>query len=190
MVASDITGLLHEWAAGDAEAVERLMPLVYEELRGMARTHKYRWGKRDLETGSIVHEAYLKLVDQTRVELKGRRQFFHLASLTMRSILVDNARAAQRKKRGGDLQRVDLEDQLLVSRQRSDELLALDEALTRLEQEDERLGRIVTYRFFGGLSIEETADALEVSTATIKRGWSLAKAWLLRELKSELPQLS
>lgn len=185
----DITALLGELGSGNQKAFETLMPLVYDELCELARIQRFRIGGRDMATSSLVHEAYLKLVGQDELDLESRGQFFYLASLTMRSVLVDNARAASRQKRGGQRKRVEMGEELLVSEQRGEELLALDRALTRLEREDERLGRIVACRFFGGLTVDETATALSVSPATIKRGWNLARAWLLRELRQPVAGL-
>ncbi len=149
----------------------------------MARHQRFRWNDpRSPGTSSLVHEAYLKLVDQTRVDWQNRAQFFYLASRAMRSVLVDNARWHSREKRGGGAQPISTEDVNIVSEARSEELLALDEALSALKGEDDRLSRIVECRVFGGLTVDETAEALQVSTATIKRGWKLARAWLYRRL--------
>jgi RNA polymerase sigma factor (TIGR02999 family) len=135
-------------------------------------------------TTSLVHEAYLKLAGQAGLGHANRRQFYALASRAMRTILIDNARWHGRVKRGGGRARASLEETVLVSAERSEELLALDEALTRLEAQDPRLARIVECRCFGGLTVEETAEALDLSSATVKRGWSLARTWLYRALKS------
>ena len=135
-------------------------------------------------TTSRVHEAYLKLADQTRADYANRRQFYALASKAMRSILIDNARWHGRQKRGGGRSPAPLEESMLVSAERSEELLALDEALGELESRDPRLARIVECRCFGGLTVDETAEALEVSPATVKRGWSLARTLLYRALKT------
>jgi RNA polymerase sigma factor (TIGR02999 family) len=160
------------------------MPLVYDELLRLARAHRARLGDgRAPGTASIVHEAYVRLADQDRIDSESRAQFFALASRVMRSVLVDNARWHQRKKRGGGADAVPLDEELLVSESRSEDLLAIDEALVRLESRDERLGRIVECRFFGGLTVDETAEALGVSSASVKRGWNLARAWLYRDLE-------
>lgn len=183
----DVTALLQRHQSGDEGALDELLPLVYDELRRLARSHRYSWRREGLKapgTGSLVHEAYLKLVDQSRVEWDSRAQFFFLASRVMRSLLVDNARYHQRQKRGGDRERVELSDQMLVSHQRSEQLLALDAALERLSTEDPRTGEIVVCRFFGGLTVEETAEALEISPATVKRGWRVARAVLYRDLQT------
>lgn len=185
----EITRLLErlDSRAGDGrEAVlSELMPLVYGELKLLARANRYRWrGVESLGTTSLVHEAYLKLADQDRSDFSNRRQFYALASKAMRSILIDNARWHSRQKRGGGRRPAVLEESMLVSAERSEELLALDEALSRLEEHEPRLARIVECRCFGGLTVDETADALDVSSATVKRGWSLARMWLYRALKS------
>jgi RNA polymerase sigma factor (TIGR02999 family) len=185
----EITRLLErlDSRAGDGrEAVlSELMPLVYGELKLLARANRYRWnGVESLGTTSLVHEAYLKLADQDRSDFSNRRQFYALASKAMRSILIDNARWHSRQKRGGGRRPAVLEESMLVSAERSEELLALDEALNTLEEREPRLARIVECRCFGGLTVDETADALDVSSATVKRGWSLARLWLYRALKS------
>jgi RNA polymerase sigma factor (TIGR02999 family) len=185
----DITALLNEFARGDRSAMQQILPLVYSELHKLARYHRYRWnGHRAPGTTSLVHEAYLKMVDQTHVQWENRRQFYYIASRAMRSILVDNARRFQRQKRGGGQRAIPLDAAILFSEVRSTEVLALDEALDRLLGSDERLGRIVECRFFGGLTVEETAEALDISPATVKRGWNLARAWLYRELSQDSPE--
>ncbi|HSL17304.1 MAG TPA: ECF-type sigma factor [Methylomirabilota bacterium] len=188
-VPGDITQLLErlDGEQGDSRtaALEQLMPLVYSELKVLARANRVRWrGVETPGTTSLVHEAYLRLAGQAGLGHAGRRQFYALASRAMRSILIDNARWNGRAKRGGGRARASLEDSMLVSAERSEELLALDEALTRLEVQEPRLARIVECRCFGGLTVEETAEALELSSATVKRGWSLARTWLYRALKS------
>jgi len=185
----EITRLLEqldEEQGTDRTAVlEQLMPLVYGELKVLARANRYRWsGLRSPGTTSLVHEAYLKLADQTPAGLASRRQFFALASKAMRSILIDNARSLGRQKRGGGRPPVELQESMLVSAERSEELLALDEALGRLDEREPRLARIVECRCFGGLTVDETAEALAISSATVKRGWSLARTWLFRELQA------
>jgi RNA polymerase sigma factor (TIGR02999 family) len=181
-----LLGRLDEDRGEDRAAVlEQLMPLVYSELKALARSNRYRWsGVESLGTTSLVHEAYLKLADQSKAEFANRRQFFALASKAMRSILIDNARWHSRQKRGGGAKPAPLAETMLVSAERSDELLALDEALNDLEKREPRLARIVECRCFGGLTVDETAEALDVSSATIKRGWSLARTWLYRALRS------
>ena len=161
------------------------MPLVYSELKALARINRVRWrGFEAPGTTSLVHEAYLKLADRSGSAYANRRQFYALASRAMRSILIDNARWHGRAKRGGGRAKAVLDESTLVSAERSEELLALDEALDRLEAQEPRLARIVECRCFGGLTVDETADALDVSPATVKRGWSLARSWLYRALRS------
>lgn len=181
-----LLGQLDDPRGGDRTAVlERLMPLVYGELKILARANRYRWnGVESPGTTSLVHEAYLKLADHSRAEFANRRQFYALASTAMRTILIDNARWHSRQKRGGGRSAAPLEESTLVSAERSDELLALDEALSRLENSEPRLARIVECRCFGGLTVDETAEALDVSSATVKRGWSLARTWLYRALRA------
>lgn len=185
----EITRLLErldrEPGDGRDAVLQELMPLVYGELKVLARANRYRWsGVESLGTTSLVHEAYLKLADQDRSDFSNRRQFYALASRAMRSILIDNARWHGRQKRGGGRRPAVLEESMLVSAERSEELLALDEALSDLEEREPRLARIVECRCFGGLTVDETAHALDVSSATVKRGWSLARTWLYRALKS------
>jgi RNA polymerase sigma factor (TIGR02999 family) len=180
----EVTGLLLAWNQGDQSAIERLMPLVYDELRRLAERHfrRERVG-HTLQPTAVVHEAYFRLVDQTRVTWKNRGHFFAVASQAMRRILVDYARARAADKRGGGEKRVTMTS-AEASPEASDELdlLALDEALTRLKVLDGAQAQIVELRFFGGLSIEETAEALETSPSSIKREFRSAKAWLYREL--------
>jgi RNA polymerase sigma factor (TIGR02999 family) len=181
---AEITALLAAAQGGDAgELVRRLYPLVYDQLARIAHHHR-RGFRDDLSPGtaSLVHQAYLKLVEQTGIDWRSRGQFFGLASRAMRSLLVDNARRAGRAKREGGRARVALDEAMLVSAARSEELLDLDRALDRLAATEERLARIVECRFFGGLTIEETAEALDLSPASVKRGWTVARAWLYREL--------
>ena len=184
----EITRLLEELAdatGSDSDsALARLMPLVYGELRALARSHRYSWrGPERPGTTSLVHEAYLKLSHGTGASYRSRGQFFAVATKAMRSILVDNARWHRSQKRGGDRHRVPLESVELVSAGRSEELLAVDHALRDLEATSPELAEVVVCRVFGGLTIEETAAALDVSPATVKRRWSLATARLYRELR-------
>jgi len=170
---------------GRSAVLDELMPLVYGELKVLARANRYRWnGVEAPGTTSLVHEAYLKIADRSRSDVANRRQFYALASKAMRSILIDNARWHGRQKRGGNPKRTTLEESMLVSAERSEELLALDQALDDLERQEPRLARIVECRCFGGLTVEETAEALAVSSATVKRGWSLARTLLYRALKT------
>ncbi len=180
-----ITQYLERARNGDRRAFDELLPLVYDELRGLARSHRQR-NRANVGTESLVHEAYLRLV---RVELdsRDRAQFFALASKAMRSLLIDHARRSQRKKRGGDRREVEIEmDELqdlgTLSEQRAEDLIALDQALLGLEANDPQLRDIVECRFFGGLSVDETAEALSLSAATVKRRWAAAKLRLFDEL--------
>lgn len=183
MTASPITELLIEVRDQGGDAMERLFPLVYDELQRIAHRHISREGAcHTLETGALVHEAYIRLVDQTRVEWRDRNHFYAIASQAMRRILVDHARRRRALKRGGGMRPVSLEEGVATVEERAETLLALDEALTRLERLDARLCRVVEYRFFGGLSEIETAAALGVTDRTVRRDWTRARAWLYREL--------
>lgn len=186
-MAQDVTALLLELGRGDSTALDRLLPIVYDELRRLAKGHRYSWRDPALGTVSLVHEAYLKLVNQSHVDWQSRGQFFCLASRAMRTILVDNARHHRRLKRGGNLRVVPIEEAELVSASRSDELLALDEALERLRRSDARSADVVDCRVFGGLTVEETAESLGISPATVKRSWTVARTWLYNELRSQPP---
>ena len=179
----DVTQLLVAWSNGDQAARDQLMPLVYEELHRLA--HQYMRRERPgntLQTSGLVNEAFLKLVDQREVQWQNRAHFFGIAAQMMRRILVDYARNRGYAKRGGKAQRVSFNEALTVSDERSAEVIALDEALNNLVTIDERKGKIVELRFFGGLSIEETADLLGVSPGTVMRDWTMAKAWLRRAM--------
>jgi RNA polymerase sigma factor (TIGR02999 family) len=178
-----VTQLLVAWGNGEPHALDELMPLVYRELRRLA--HSYLRRERldhTLQTTALVHEAYLRLVDQQEANWKNRVQFFAVAAQMMRRILVDYARARQYGKRGGSVQQVELDEAMVVSNDRAGVVLALDELLTSLAELDPRKSRVVELRFFGGLSIEETAEILGVSPGTVMRDWTLAKAWLQREM--------
>jgi RNA polymerase sigma factor (TIGR02999 family) len=177
-----VTALLADWSRGNQGALEHLLPLVYAELRRIAarQLRKERSG-HTLQPTALVHEVYLRLVDQRQVDWRGRAHFFGVAAQMMRRILVDHARDLRRAKRGGGALRVSLSD-VQVPLERAADLVALDDALTALETFDPRKGRVIELRYFGGLSLEETAAALEVSVATVRRDWSLARAWLYREL--------
>ena len=179
-----LLGQLDSRAGDGREAVlSELMPLVYGELKLLARANRYRWsGVESLGTTSLVHEAYLKLADQDRSDFSNRRQFYALASKAMRSILIDNARWHSRQKRGGGRRPAVLEESMLVSAERSEELLALDEALSRLEEREPRLARIVECRCFGGLTVEEIAEVIGMSAGTVARDWRHARAWLQVEI--------
>jgi RNA polymerase sigma factor (TIGR02999 family) len=179
-----ITRMLREWSDGNREALEELMPLVYDELHKQARRYLRRERQNHtLQTTALIHEAYLKLIDQREVNWESRTHFFAVAANMMRRILVDHARTKHRAKRGGAGENLPLEEAMLVvSDERSIDLVALDEALNRLEEFDEQQARIVELRYFSGLSLEETAAALKVSRTTVANDWALAKAWLHREL--------
>lgn len=180
----EVTQLLRQLAHGDGRVVDHLLPLVYEQLRGIAhRRLQSEPADQTLGTTELVHEAYLKLVGQDRVDWQNRAHFFAIAARAMRRILIDTAVARKAQKRGGGRRRIPLEEVEVMTEQRSDEVLALDQALRRLETIDERHGRVVECRFFGGMSIEETASALGISPATVKRDWTLARAWLHREMR-------
>ncbi|HKZ79672.1 MAG TPA: sigma-70 family RNA polymerase sigma factor [Pyrinomonadaceae bacterium] len=179
----EVTRLLVAWSNGDQTARDELMPLVYDELRRLA--HQYMKRERPghtLQTSGLVNEAFLRLVDQRNVQWKNRAHFFAIAAQTMRRILVDYARNRHYAKRGGSARQVSLDEALIVSEKRSAEVVALDEALKQLSEFDVRKSQIVELRFFGGLSIDETAEVLNVSPGTIMRDWTLAKAWLRREM--------
>ncbi len=180
-----ITQMLRKWSGGNREALEDLMPLVYDELHKQAARFLNR-ERRDhtLQATALIHETYLKLIDQREVNWESRTHFFAIAANLMRRILVDYARQKHREKRGGDMVKLPLEEAALVvvSKEKSIDLMALDEALTKLEKIDEQQARIVELRYFSGLSLEETAEALRVSRTTIANDWAMAKAWLHREL--------
>jgi RNA polymerase sigma factor (TIGR02999 family) len=178
-----VTELLLSWRAGDDGALAQLVPLVFDELRRLARRHmrSERTG-HVLQTTALVNEAYVRLIDLSRVQWQDRAHFFAMASRLMRRILVDFARAGAAKKRGGDHQIVPLEPDLVIGEAPDADLVALDDALNALAKVDERKSRVVEMRFFGGLSIDETAESLGVSPETVARDWRMAKLWLLREL--------
>ena len=182
----DVTELLVAWNRGDPAALERLMPLVYDELRRVARrSMRYERPDHTLSASALVHEAYLRLVDQSGVPSQSRAQFFGIAAHLMRQILVQHARRHQAAKRGGGIHTVAIDETLIAGQTGAVDLVALEEALTGLEAHDPRRSRIVELRFFGGLSIEETAEMLGVSERTVKREWRLAKAWLYHELTKD-----
>jgi RNA polymerase sigma factor (TIGR02999 family) len=181
---ADITAQLQAWGAGETAARETLFPLVYDELRRIAhrQLQRERYG-HTLDTTALVHEAYLRLVDQTRADFTDRAHFFAVAANAMRRILVDYARRYLADKRGAAPRRVTLTDDMLVAEERADTLLAVDEALNELGRIDERLSRVVECRFFGGLTEQETAEVLGVTARTVRRDWTKAKGWLHRTLK-------
>lgn len=182
---SEVTLLLGQLTRGEEGATAKLIPLVYEELRRLARSHMRRESEyHTLQTTALVHEVYLKLVDQRSVDWKGRSHFFAIAAQMMRRILVDHARGRLREKRGGGDRPIPLDEAFLFAPERSLELIKLDQSLERLERIDERQSKIVELRFFGGLTVEETAEALGVSPKTVKRDWSMAKAWLHGDMKT------
>jgi len=180
---SDITRLLHAWAEGDQQALERLMPIVYGELRDIAHRYMRRESPgHTLRTTALVHEAYLRLVAADTVLWQDRGHFFAVAAQIMRRILVDAARSRGREKRGDGTTVLQLNDALDALLERGGELIALDDALTSLARFDPRKVRIIEMRFFGGLSVEETATVLNISPQSVLRDWKLARAWLTREI--------
>ena len=180
------TQLLIGWSKGDKEALDALLPLVYEELRKQAARYLRRErAGHTLQTTALIHEAYLKLVDQKNVHWQNRAHFFGIAAQLMRRILVDHARTKKRAKRGGSDIRVSFNDANLIGQARDLDIVALDEALARLAEIDQQQSRIVELRFFSGLTVEETAEILAISPATVKRDWSMAKAWLHREISGD-----
>ena len=185
-----VTLLLRRYSTGDQSALSELMPLVYEELRRLAASYlKRERPDHTLQATALVHEAYLRLVDQKDVEWKERGHFFAVASQMMRRILVDHARRHKAVKRGGLDRKISLEEALAVSEEQSTNLLVLDRLLERLSVLDPRESRIVELRFFGGLSVEETAEAMGISATTVKREWSIARKWLLREMQKPIPEI-
>jgi RNA polymerase sigma-70 factor, ECF subfamily len=179
----DISGLLVEWGGGDQEALDRLMSFVYPELRRIARQHLRRCSPGEtLESAALANEAYLKLIRARGIHCESRAHFFALCAKAIRLILVDHARNRRYAKRGGGVVQVPLDERAVGMPARGVEILALDEALESLSKIDPRKGRVVELRYFGGLSVEEAAEVLEISRETAKRDWKLAKAWLFREL--------
>jgi RNA polymerase sigma factor (TIGR02999 family) len=179
-----ITGMLHEWSNGNQEVLENLMPLVYGELHKQASHYLRRERSgHTLQTTALIHEAYIRLIDQHSVNWESRTHFYAIASTLMRRILVDHARAKSRLRRGGNVRTVSFDETTVVlDKGRTIDLIVLDEALNRLREKDERQVRIVECRYFAGLTIEETAAALKVSRTTVSNEWKMAKAWLHREL--------
>ncbi|MGH7967020.1 MAG: sigma-70 family RNA polymerase sigma factor [Candidatus Binatia bacterium] len=179
----DVTQLLVAWSNGDQTARDQLLPLVYGELRRMARRYMSRQAPdHTLQTTALIHEAYLKLADQSDLHWQNRAHFFAVAAQAMRQILVDHARARATHKRRPEMKGLLLDGEAVVSAERAAEIVALDEALTALASQDQRKSQVVELRFFGGLNMEETAEVLQVSAETVKRDWRLAKLWLLREM--------
>lgn len=183
---SEITGLLVDWSNGDQAALDKLLPLVEQELHRLA--HRYmRQENPDhtLQTTALVNEAYLKLIDQKKTRWQNRAHFFAIAAKIMRRILLNYARDQHRQKRGGNAVQVSLSEAAVVFLERTEELIALDEALERLAALDERKSRVVELRYFGGLDVDETAEVLKVSPITVMRDWQFAKAWLLRAVEND-----
>lgn len=183
---NQITQLLLDWGGGKKEALDELMPLVYDELRRLAG--HYMRGQpqgHTLQTTALVNEAYLRLVDSSRVRWQDRAHFFAISAQLMRRILVDFARAKNSQKRGGEMQKVELDEAIAVSADETTDLVALDDALKALADLSPRQSQIVELRYFGGLNEEEIAEALSISTRTVRRDWSAARAWLFRRIKNE-----
>ena len=180
-----ITQLLNQWSNGDAEVLDDLMPLVYKELRRQASRYLRRErANHTLQPTALINEAYLKLINQRDVKWQNRAHFFAIAAQAMRRILVDYAKTRNREKRGGAAENLPLDEAYaIVSKEKSVDLVALDEALNKLAQFDERQAKVVELRYFSGLSIDETAEVLGVSNVTIRRDWNMAKAWLHQEIK-------
>ena len=182
----EVTQLLIAYGEGDRRAFDRLLPMVYAELHGIAaRQMRRERADHTLNATALVHEVYLKLMDQNQVSWQNRAHFYAIAARAMRQVLISYARKHNAEKRGGGAPNTLLDGKEIALGERADELLALDEALTRLAGFDQRLAQVVEYRFFGGLTIEETSAVLDVSSMTVKRDWNKAKAWLYRELHAE-----
>ena len=180
-----MTQLLGQWSGGNGDALDELMPLVYDELRRMAHRHMARERPdHTLQATALVNEVYLKLQKERSAHWKNRAQFFAVAAQMMRHILVDYARQQSRAKRGGGAQQVTLDEAMLVSKDNADQMLALDEALKKLEEFDKRKSQVATLRFFAGLNVDETAEALAISVETVTRDWRVARAWLRNELSA------
>jgi RNA polymerase sigma factor (TIGR02999 family) len=183
MVPETVTQLLADWGAGHQEALQRLMPIVYDELRRLAKGYLQRQpAGGTLQSTALVHEAYLRLAEKKEVQWQDRGHFFAVSARIMRCILVDHARSRGSAKRGGGSYMLALDEAVLNVEKRDVNLLALDEALSRLGAHDCRLGQVVELRFFGGLSIEETSEVLNIAPATVKRDWIVAKTWIYREM--------
>ena len=183
----EVTQLLRAWSEGDQAALERLIPLVHAELHLLAKRYmRHERAGHTLQTTALIHEAYLRLIDARQVRWQNRAHFFAISARLMRQVLVDFARQRGYQKRGGAARRVSLDEALVVSQVRDEDLVALDEALSALAEIDERKSRVVELRFFGGLTEEEMAEALKVSPETVRRDWRLAKSWLRRWLSVEM----
>lgn len=184
----EITQLLTAWGDGDSSVLERLTQLVYQELRSLARRYLARENRgHSLESAALVNEAWLRLIDQKNVRWQNRAHFFGISAQLMRRILVDMARARKNKKRGGEARLIILDEALVIAEAPGKDLIALDDALKSLEAIDQRKCRVVELRFFGGLSVDETAEVLKISPETVMRDWKMAKVWLHRELSREEP---
>src|SRR5687768_8920976 len=182
---ADVTGLLRQWEQGDPDALNRFVPLVYAELRRIARRRLDREGSaRSLTPTVLVHDAYLKLMDVREARFRDRAHFLAMASRVMRRLLIDQGRARRASKRGGGAEKIELDEELCVSEPQAEALADLDDALLRLEAIDPRQGQIVEQHYFGGLSLEETAEVLAVSLSTVKRELRFAQAWLSAELRA------
>lgn len=182
----EVTQLLLAWNQGDKLALDKLVPLVHAELRRLAHQHMARERRHNtLQTSALVNEVYLRLVDSSKVRWQNRAHFFAVSAQLMRRVLVDFARSRGYAKRGGKMVQVPLDEALIISRERGADLVALDDALNDLAAVDPRKSQVVEMRFFGGLSVEETAEVLKVSPDTVMRDWKLAKVWLLRQLSRE-----
>jgi RNA polymerase sigma factor (TIGR02999 family) len=181
----EITKLLMDWGDGKIEALDHLLPLVYAELKRMAARHMNREGPGiSLQTTALVHEAYLRLVNQDAVDWQSRAHFFGICAQLMRQILVDHARARQRVKRGGGAFHLDLDENIAAVTGDAEDILALNDAVDRLHAFDQRKARVVELRFFGGLDVKETAEVLKISENSVIRDWRLARAWLQKELQT------
>ena len=182
---TDVTLMLKELGTGNQDMLDKLVPVLYDELRRLAAYYlRQERSNHTLQATALVHEAYLRLVDQREVEWKNRNHFFGVAAQLMRRILLDYARKHEAVKRGGGfVPKISLDDAVILCEDNAAELVGLDRLLTRLTSVDPQQGRVVELRFFGGLSVEETAELMEISPATVKRDWAMAKAWLARELR-------
>lgn len=182
---TDITALLVDWNNGDKSAIERLLPLVERELHRLAHSYMRREDPdHTLQTTALINETYLRLIDQRKVQWQNRAHFFGIAAQIMRRILLNYARDQNRKKRGAGAIHVSLSEAMVMSTKKDRELIALNDALTKLEAIDERKGKVVELRYFGGLTVPEVAEVLKVSEITVMRDWKFAKAWLLREMQN------
>ncbi len=185
--ADNVTQLLLDWSSGDKAALDKLMPLVYGELRQLAH-HYLRAERADhtLQTTALVHEAYLRLISQNRVNWQNRAHFFAISAQMMRRILIDHARSHQQAKRGGGAVKLPLAEAAILSNEQAAEMIALDDALSALEKFDSRKSRVVELKFFGGLTTQEIAEVLHLSPRTIESDWQVAQAWLYREMSANL----